>query len=250
MLMAGVLNGIPAAAQLNESDTATFQFRAGATGALQKGNVDLLILRGRLELVSNSKRRLVFKTQNNALYQEFSGFQADNDIHSRNYLYYQPAHKVYPFAMAYLQTNYRRQIDMRGFGGVGVTWQMVQQPRANIKLSGSLVFEDTRFSAAQFNEAFYNGSHTIGLWRATAYLAGWHRLLDERLKFFYTAYWQPGLDGVANNRAQIETSLDFIILRNLSFLMQYSFYYEQIVTLPVKQHDRLLSFGLSYQLKK
>jgi hypothetical protein len=59
MALAGVLIGIPAFAQLNESDTARFQFRAGVTGAWQKGNVDLLVLRGRLELVTNSHRVVV-----------------------------------------------------------------------------------------------------------------------------------------------------------------------------------------------
>lgn len=248
--LAGVLGCIPAFAQLNESDTASFQLRAGATGAWQKGNVDLLVLRGRLELVSNSKRSLVFKSQNNSLYQQFSGFKADNDIHSRNYLYYHPFRKVYPFAMVYLQTNYRRQIDFRWFGGVGTTWQFVQKPATNLKVSASVIYEETDFRSQQFNEVFYDGSSTIRLWRATAYLAGWHRVLDNRLKLFYTAYWQPGLDEVTNSRAQIDVGLDFPVWKGLNFLAQYNFTYEQVVTTSVKQQDRIFTFGISYQFKK
>lgn len=250
LTVAGVLYGIPAAAQLNESDTATFQFRAGATGAVQKGNVDLLVLRARLEFVSNSKRSLVFKSQNNSLYQQFSGFKADNDINSRNYFYHQPFRSVYPFAMIYLQTNYRRQVDFRWFGGAGATWQFVQKPATNMKVSASIVYEETDFRSQQFNEGFYDGSSTIRLWRATAYLAGWHRLLDNRLKLFYTAYWQPGWDEVTNNRAQLDVGLDFPVWKGLNSSLQYSFYYEQIVVTSVKQHDRILTFGVSYQFKK
>ncbi|MCK6617068.1 MAG: DUF481 domain-containing protein [Cyclobacteriaceae bacterium] len=250
LTVAGVLYGIPAAAQLNESDTATFQFRAGATGAVQKGNVDLLVLRARLEFVSNCKRSLVFKSQNNSLYQQFSGFKADNDINSRNYFYHQPFRSVYPFAMIYLQTNYRKQVDFRWFGGAGATWQFVQKPATNMKVSASIVYEETDFRSQQFNEGFYDGSSTIRLWRATAYLAGWHRLLDNRLKLFYTAYWQPGWDEVTNNRAQLDVGLDFPVWKGLNSSLQYSFYYEQIVVTSVKQHDRILTFGVSYQFKK
>ena len=250
VILAGVLNSIPAFSQLNESDTARFQFRAGATGAWQKGNVDLLVLRSRLELVTNSNRAVVFKSQSNSLYQSFSGFKADNDINSRNYFYYQPFRKVYPFAMLYLQTNYRRQIDFRWFGGAGVTWQFVQKPTTNMKLSASMVYERTEFGNAQFNEVFYNGNNTINLWRATAYLAGWHRLFESRLKLFYSAYWQPGLDEVTNGRVQVDAGVDFPVWRGMSFLAQYNFTYEQVVTTSVKQHDRIFTFGISYQFKK
>lgn len=248
--MAGMHLSISAFAQLNESDTAYFQLRAGATVAWQQGNVGLLVLRGRLEIVSNSKNPVVFKTQNNNLYQEFSGYKADNDINSRNYLYYQPFKKVYPFAMIFLQTNYRRQIDFRWFGGAGATWQFVQKKHTNMKLSASLVYEATNFRNSVFNENFYNGNNTISLWRATTYLAGWHRLFAGKMKLYYSAYLQPGLDDVSNHRAQAEAGLDFPVWEGLNFLAQYGFYYEQIVIKTVKQEDRILTFGISYQLKK
>jgi hypothetical protein len=41
-------------AQLNESDTARMQMRAGITGACKQGNVELLTLRSRLEMTSQS----------------------------------------------------------------------------------------------------------------------------------------------------------------------------------------------------
>lgn len=240
----------PSFGQLNESDTAHFQLRAGATGAWQQGNVELLVLRARLELVSNSHQPLVFKTQNNSLYQGFSGRKADNDLNSRNYLYWKPANTVYPFTMAYVQTNFRRQIDFRWFAGAGATWQVVQKPRTNLKLSGSLVKESTAFSGNRYNETAYNGSSQINLWRGTLYLAGLHLLFNERLKLYYAAYWQPGLEHVPNNRAQLDAGMDFAVWKGLSFLVQYNMSYEQVVATSVKQDDRMLTFGLSYQLKK
>ena len=239
-----------AKAQLNESDTASFQIRAGLTGASQKGNVSLLIIRGRLELVSNSKSPWVFKSQNNSLYQKFSGYKADNDINSRNYLYFRPFRKYYPFAMVYLQTNYRREIKSRAFGGAGYTWQLVQQAKTNMKLSGSMVFENTSFRNTQFNESFYNGKSTIAIWRMTVYLAGWHRLLNQKLKLFYAAYWQPGMAHLPNNRVSVDLGFDLPVWKGLSANAQYNYTYEQVVTSSVLQRDRMFTFGMSYQLKK
>ena len=239
-----------AKAQLNESDTSRFQFRVGFSGTSQKGNVDLTVLRGRLELVSNSKRNLVFKSQNNSLYQNFNGFKADNDLNSRNYLYLKPYRKFYPFSMINVQTNYRREIDFRGFGGVGYTWQVMQNQKTNIKLSGSLVYESTRFRSNQFNETAYNGSKEISLPRATVYLAGWHKLADSRIRLFYSGYWQPGLESIPNNRFQLDVGMDIPLWKGINATMQYSFSREQVVTSTVLEEDRILTFGLSYQLKK
>ncbi len=236
--------------QLNESDTARFQLRAGLTGAMQKGNVELVVIRSRLEMVTNTEKAFVFKSQNNSLYQEFSGFKADNDINSRNYGYYRPFRKFYPFSMLYFQTNYRREIDCRWFGGLGYTWQVLQKPRSTIKLSGSLVYESTRFRSDQFNESTYNGTDQISLARATLYLAGWHKIADSKLRLYYSAYWQPGLDSTPNHRFQLDLGLDIPLWKGLNAALQYSFFKEQVVTSSVLQEDRILTFGLSYQLKK
>lgn len=240
----------PVMAQLNESDTAKFQLRAGMTGALQKGNVDLLIIRGKLDLVSNSYKKLVFKSQNNSLYQEFSGIKADNDINSRNYLYFKPFRKYYPFAMGYFHTNYRREIKCRIFGGAGYTWQVIQHPKSNLKLSGSLVYETTSFRNDLFNESYYNGRSDIPLWRGTIYLAGWHKLLDQKIRLYYSGYWQPGLEKVPNNRTSLEIGFDLSVWKGLSATAQYTRTFEEVVTAKVLQEDRILTFGISYQLKK
>ncbi len=239
-----------AKAQLNESDTASFQLSAGITGALQRGNVELLIIRGKFDLVSNSNKDLVFKSQNNSLYQEFSGFKADNDINSRNYLYFKSFRKYYPFAMFYLQTNYRRKIKSRVFGGAGYTWQVIQKPKTNLKLSGSVVYENSVFRSDQFKESFYNGSNSIPIWRGTVYLAGWHRLYDQKFRLFFTAYWQPGIEEVPNNRASLDIGFDLPVWKGLSAAAHYTYTYEQVVVSNVLQVDSILTFGLSYQLKK
>lgn len=245
ILLAGQLQ-----AQLNESDTARMQMRAGITGAWQQGNVELFTLRSRLEMVSNGLKPWVFKSQNTLLYQEFGRRKADNDISSRNYLYFHPQRKWYPFAMAFVSTNYRRKIGGRVFAGGGGTLQLIRQKNTIVKLSASMVYEQTNFKTISYNETGYNGSSKIILWRATGYISGWHQFFQQKIRLYYSAWCQPGFDDLENTRWQLDAGIDFPLWKGLSATMVYSYTYEQVVPVSVKQVDRLLTFGLSYQLKK
>lgn len=248
LLVVGFLN--PASGQLNESDTMKVQIRVGINGIHQTGNVDLVILRTRLEIVGRLSESLVFKSQNNTLYQEFSGWKADDDINSRNFLYFNPQQRVYPFAMAYLQTNYRLNINLRYFAGVGGTWQVVRNENHILKFSGSVVYEETDYTVNNFNDSFYNGNTEIKIWRPTVYLIGTSRFSNNKIRLHYTAYWQPGIEQVSNQRFQAETGFEFNVWKGLSFTTQYLFIYEEVVPMNVKQKDALLTVGINYQFKK
>jgi hypothetical protein len=241
---------LPAYGQLNESDTMNLQIRIGVNGIRQTGNVELGILRSRTEILTRMSKNIVLKSQNNTLYQEFGRRKADNDIHSRNYIYLKPDRRLYGFGIAYLQSNYRLKIHYRGFAGMGITWQFIRKHKHVIKLSGSLVYEKTQYHATIFNKSIYNGSEVIFIWRPTIYISGIHRFKDQKSRFYYSAYWQPGIDRVSNQRFQAETGLDFNIWKGLSFSIQYIFIQETVVPIRVKQQDDMITVGITYYLKK
>lgn len=250
MVIALLLLGSNAFAQLNESDTSKFQLRLGTSGSWQKGNVEILVLKSRLELVSNGKKNFVFKSQSNNLYQRFGVKKADNDLNSRNFLYFKPTSKIYPFAMVFVQTNYRRKIDYRWFAGIGGTFQVIDKPLHNLKFSASLVKEQTRYSSSFFNESYYNGNEKIAPWRGTLYVAGTHKIIKEKIKLFYNANWQPALDNVPNHRVQMDIGAEMPIWKGLNFQIEYLLNYEQVVASNIRQIDRIFSFGINYQIKK
>lgn len=237
-------------AQLNESDTTKIQIKIGINGIRQKGNVDLGIIRSRFEIVARLSDIFVLKSQNNSLYQEFSGFKADNDISSRNYFYYKPADRIYPFAMAYIQTNYRLKIQQRIFYGVGGTIQLVRAANHSLKTSASLVYETTRYNVSEFNEVYYTGSNSIEVVRPTLYLAGNHKFDNQKIKLHYTAYWQPGIDDVSNQRFQAEVGIEFNVWKGLNINLQYLTIYEEVVPINVIQNDAIFTVGVNYQLRK
>lgn len=235
--------------QINESDTTKFQLKVSSTGNYQQGNVEVLTLKSKLDFSYLPIKELVFKSQNNSLYQEFYKKEADNDIYSRNYLYYKPQNKVYPFGIAYVSTNYRRDVNLRTFEGIGVTWQLLEKQENVIKLSASGVYESTTFKGTTYNYPKYNGSNKINLWRGTFYLGGWNYLLQKKLRFFYDAYWQPALNDNNNYRTQADIGLDFPVWRGLSFNALYTYTHENVVIAAVKQEDKILTFGMAYNLK-
>lgn len=236
-------------AQLNESDTVKLQIRSSLAGNYQKGNVNILTIRGRVELLYAPVRQWVFKSQNNSLYQSFAAVKADNDIFSRNYLYYAPQNRLYPFGIAYISTNYRRKINLRLFAGAGLSWQLLCKPLQVVKLSASAVYETTRFNGMLYNDAVYNGTNTINLWRGILFIGGWHYLLQQRLRLYYDAYWQPAFNNSNNYRSQFDVGTDLPIWKGLSLNMLYTFTHEQVTIANIKREDRMLTFGLAYNFK-
>ena len=236
-------------AQINESDTVKFQVRANLTGNYQRGNVEVLTVRSRLDFVYSPITDFVFKSQNSNLYQDIYAKKADNDIFSRNYYYHKPQNKVYAFAIGYISANYRRKIDFRYFAGPGITLQLRRTKNHVLKLSASAVYEQTKFSKSLYNYSEYNDSYKINVWRGTLYLSGWSYVFENRLRLYYDAYWQPALDKNYNYRTQFDLGADLPIWKGLSFNALYSFTHENVVIATVKQEDQILTFGVAYNLK-
>jgi hypothetical protein len=249
IVTANFLLSINSKAQINESDTVKFQLRTSLTGNYQRGNVNILTVRSRIDFTYSPAGNFVFKSQNSSLYQEFSSKKADNDIFSRNFFYYKPQNRIYPFGIAYISSNFRRKIDTRMFAGAGVTWQVLNKTFHVIKLSANAVYETNTFKGTAFNYSEYNGSNKITLWRGTLFAGGWNYLLSKKLRFNYDAYWQPAFNNKHNYRTQFDTGVDFPLWKGLSFNALYTFTHENVTISNIKQEDRILTFGLAYNLK-
>ncbi|MBI1341657.1 MAG: DUF481 domain-containing protein [Terrimonas sp.] len=239
-----------AVAQINESDTLRFMVRTSLTGNYQQGNVELFALRAKLDFTFAPAGKWVLKSQNNSLYQEIYSTKADLDIFSRNYLYYQPYRKIYPFAIGYISSNYRRKISNRFFTGAGFTYPIIKKEKSMIKMSGSMVYERSVFKEDQFNHDAFNGYRSIAAWRATLYSGGWIYILHSCGRLYYDAFWQPAFANRENYRWQLDAGLDIPAWKGINFSILYLTTYENIVIQNIRQRDHILSFGLSYQFKQ
>ncbi len=236
--------------QINESDVNTLQVSINATGNYQQGNVNVLTLRNRLEFSSIPLDSVVFKSQNSSLYQEFSDVKSDFDIFSRNYLYYKPQRNLYPYAIGYVSSNFRRKIDSRFFVGLGLTYQLIKKENHSLKISANTVYEKTRFNGTTFNFDDYNGIDVINVWRSSLYLSGSNFLFNRKIKLYYSTYFQPAFDNSKNYRTQSDLGFDFPIWKGLAFNTLFTYTHENVTIQKVKKDDRILTFGLSYNFKK
>lgn len=239
-----------ATAQINESDTMKWQLRTSLTANYQQGNVEVLSIRSRLEFLVRPLEKWAFKTQISSLYTEFYNHKVDNDINTRNSLYFQPQRRLYGVIVAFISANHRRKIKSRYVIATGPAWQAIRTKSFILKLGTSVVLESTLFKDSVFNQSNYNGQDKISLGRYSLYAGGSGFAFHNRLRIYYELYIQQSFNNSKNYRTQLEVGLDFPIWRGLSFNAVYASTHENVVVKDIRLNDRILTFGLSYLSRK
>jgi hypothetical protein len=232
-------------AQINESDTFNVKASLALTGFWQGGNVETLIFRGRQDLSVRPWKKWVFKTENSYVYQAFGGQKADEDILSLNFLYFNPERKIYPLALGFVSTNYRRAIALRYLFGAGATFQLVNKKEQWLKLSLTCEYEETNFSQTTFNQTEYNGQESINTFRGTIWVNGKYKLFDKKMILTHEIYLQPSISQSNNSRWQADIGLELPIWKFLNFKINYRHTFESLVIKSQKQVDKFLTFGFT-----
>jgi len=81
------------------------------------------------------------------------------------------------------------------------------------------------------------------------YAGGWNYLLYKHLRLYYDAFWQPVFNNKNNYRAQFDVGADLPVWAGLSFNVLYTFTHENVVISRIKPNDKILTFGIVYNLK-
>jgi len=232
-------------AQINESDTLNVKASLSLTGFYQGGNVETLIFRAKSDFSFKPWKNLVFKNQNSYVYQAFDKEKADEDILILNFLYLNPEHKIYPFVLAFVSTNFRREIDLRYLLGAGATFQILNEKKYWLKFSISSEYEQTNFSKTNFNYSEYDGAESINTLRGTIWVNGKYHVFKEKVILNHEFYFQPSLQQSNNFRWQADVGLELPIWKYLNFKINYRHTFESIVIENQKQEDRFLTFGFT-----
>lgn len=234
-------------AQINESDTLKVKAKLSVTGFWQGGNVETIIFRAQSDISFVPWKNWVFKTQNSYVYQEFGKIKADEDILSLNFLYLNPVRKIYPLALGFVSTNYRRAIDLRYIFGAGASFQIFSKDKNWLKFSLTSEYEHTNFKQANFTLAKYNGENTIQTWRGTIWINGKYYLAKNKLILTHQSYFQPSLIDGDNYRWRADVGLEIPVFKYVNFKINYLHTFESIVIKNQKQEDKFLTFGLTIQ---
>ncbi|KAB8152289.1 DUF481 domain-containing protein [Kordia sp. TARA_039_SRF] len=232
-------------AQINESDSLKVKADLSLTGFWQGGNVDTFIFRAKSEVAFKPFNKWVFKTKNSYVYQEFGKEKADEDILSLNFLYLNPKKRFYPQALAFISTNFRREIDLRYLVGGGVTYQILTHKKRWLKVSLTSEYEYTRFSMTDFNKDKFDGSGTINTLRGTIWINGKYHLFKDKVILSHESFFQPSIRYNNNFRWQADVGIELPIWKFLNFKVNYLHTFESVVVADQKQEDQFLTFGLT-----
>ncbi len=231
--------------QVNESDSLNFKTDLSITGFLQQGNVQTIIFRAVSNTSFKINEQLLFKTQNSYTYQEFSKTKADEDILSLNFLYLNPLKKVYPLALGFISTNYRREIDIRYLVGAGASIRAINDKRNRLEFSLTSEFERTQFRSSLFNRSQYNGEASISTLRGTFWMKGRYVMMQNKITLLHESYYQPSLFERDNYRWRADIGIEFSMLKNLALTLNYLQTFESVVMVNQKRRDRFLTVGFS-----
>lgn len=231
--------------QINESDTLKVKADLSLTGFWQGGNVETVIFRTKSNFTVKPWRKWVYKTTNSYVYQEFGKVKADEDILSLNFVYFNPEAKIYPFVLAFVSTNFRREIDVRTLFGAGATFQIFNKEKDWLKLSISSEYERTYFNETTFNLAKYNGNSEINTLRGTIWINGKYYLFKNKVILGHESYYQPSLEDGDNYRWQGDFSLEMPVWKYINFKINYIHTYESVVIENQNNEDTFLTFGFN-----
>jgi hypothetical protein len=232
-------------AQLTETDTLKFGYRVNVNGSWITGNVERLLITNNLD-VSHVGKTIGVKSSNNYTYGTIFGFETENDVFSRNFVYLYPQRRFYPYAMLWLQSSTRQQIGFRYQAGVGVSIAIVQKPAHQLKLSTTVSQENTRYQGAVFNITPENLSgDEVSNWRGTVRLLGHHRIANNKLNIKYETWYQPAFDDANNWRYFLQAAVELPISKRFSFRSALIYSHENIVLSAIKRDDKILTFGLN-----
>jgi hypothetical protein len=232
-------------AQLTESDTLRFGYRFNVNGSWITGNVERLLITNNFD-VSHVGKTIGVKSSNNYTYGTIFGFETENDVFSRNFVYLYPQRRLYPYVMLWLQSSVRQQIGFRYQAGAGASVAIVQKPAHQLKLSTTVSQENTRYQGAVFNITPENLSgDEVSNWRGTVRLLGHHRIANNKLNIKYETWYQPAFDDSNNWRYYLQAAVELPITKRFSFRSALIYSHENISLSAIKRDDKILTFGLN-----
>lgn len=233
-------------AQLTESDTLRFGYKANVNGSWITGNVERLLINNNLD-ISHAGKRIGLKTSNTYTYGTIFKRETENDFFSRNFIYLNPRRNLYPYLMVWLQNSRRQQIEFRSQVGLGVTYTIIHSPLQLLKLSGTLSTEVTRYNGTNFYITPKNLEiNRVDNWRSTIRLLGQHRLQNGKLKLSYETWYQPSFDDRSNWRYFLNASLELPLSKYVSFRTAMVYTHDNIVLINIKRDDKFVTFGLTF----
>lgn len=236
-------------AQLQLADSSRWQLATGLSGRYNGGNFKRFIISPDLAVnYQNKAMTLGFSSATRYTYGTFGKLITERDLLSRNFAYYNQKALVHPFMMSWIQTYELSRLLLRQQYGIGATLAAIRTRNHQVKASLMASIEVNKYNGTQLTilSEIRDGHYQTA--RATAYLSGQHKFINQSLTLNYECYWQPSVQQFDNQRIFIDGSLNWLITKALSLKLAYQYDYSSVRLVGLEPVDELFVFGLNYRL--
>lgn len=235
-------------AQLEESDTARWQFNSTVSLRLNTGNIQRLIVTPEANVSHLPKNKLWgFSMRQRYTFGTFGKYRTENDLLSRNFLYFIPEKRVYPYIMLWMNTHERQRLSFRYQVGPGVTFVPLKKGNQIIKLSATFSYEQNWYKEDKLTLISDTLARNYNVFRATARIFGSHKLAKGIVDIYYEFLWQPSLTSLQNWRLFAEGGVNVKIVKGFSMRSFITYEYQQVHVTTEKPNDLVLSIGVNYK---
>lgn len=238
-----------AMAQLEEGDTARWQFNANLSLRLNAGNVERLIVTPEANMahVSNNQS-WGFSARQRYTYGTFGSFRSENDFLSRNFIYLHPSKRIYPYFMAWFHTHERQRLAFRYQAGPGITFVPFRKRQQLVKLSATLTHEYNRYRQGNLEYIDDAAATSYSTFRATGRLFGSHSFAQGNASVYYELLYQQSLNNGSNWRIFSESGLNVRIVRGFSMRTYVNYEYHRVHVRTQRPNDLVLNVGVNYRV--
>lgn len=238
-----------AIAQLEEGDTARWQFNSNFSLRLNKGNVERLIVTPEANVAHIQAKQLWgFSARQRFTYGTFGPVRTENDLLSRNFIYLTPERKVYPYLMAWFQTHARQKLDFRYQVGPGVTLVPLKKNHQVLKVSMTFTYERNWYANSGLNYIEDQAVKEYQVVRLTGRVFGSHNFSNGIVSLYYEFLFQQATNNKYNWRIFTEGGVNTKIIYGFSMRTYVNYEYQQVHVSTEKANDLILNIGLSYKI--
>ncbi len=243
-----VIFPIFSSAQLQETDTSHWQANLNISGRLNTGNFERFLVAPEVNIAHLDRQaKFGMALGQRYTYGTFGDYRSENDLLSRNFIYWKPRSRVYPYFMAWFQKHERQQLLFRYQVGPGVTYALIRKKAQVFKVSLTATFEQNRYKNDSLSYIKDQSAAKYEALRATLRIAGNHLIASGLANFYYEGYFQQAVDNKENWRVFAEGGITIKMIRGFGTRIFATYEYQKVLVKGQKPNDLIFNFGLNYK---
>ncbi|MEO6695393.1 MAG: DUF481 domain-containing protein, partial [Ignavibacteria bacterium] len=146
-----------------------------------------------------------------------------------------------PFVLQYTEYNFASGIDIRSQTGAGIKYVIINDADHKTSVSVAGIYDYTKLVDKP-------GNYTNQTTRVSVRFRTKQILLDNKLEFSFTSFYQPSVKNIKNAINRFETNLKIPLSKHFSVNSTYRFIEDDVVSVGRKRMDTKLTFGVGVSL--